>query len=228
MTMAPEGKGVLLWAALLGVLGVSVSVAFFQAMAVWIVLPSLIPLAFALHFFRDPERCSPDRSDIAVAPADGRIIEVAEARPDFLTGGQANPGAAPSHIKVSIFMSPLNVHVNRIPAGGEVAGLHYQRGKFSGAFKGKASSENERQYIRLNTSYGAMGCVQVAGWLARRIVCHLKMGQQAAIGQRFGIIKFGSRVDLYLPKPCRLVVGMGQRTKAGETIIALFREEKSK
>jgi len=225
MAIAPEGKGVLLWAALLGILGVSAGVIFFQNTAVWIVLPSLAPLALALHFFRDPDRRPPDQLDIAVAPADGRVIEVVDARPDFLAGGREDPSGAPSHVKVSIFMSPLNVHVNRIPASGEVAGLQYQKGKFSGAYKGKASSENERQYIRLNTAYGAIGCVQVAGWLARRIVCHLKMGQKAAIGQRFGIIKFGSRVDLYLPKPCRLMIGVGQRTRAGETIVALFRKE---
>jgi phosphatidylserine decarboxylase len=228
MAIAPEGKGVLLWAALLGVLGVSVSIVFFEQVAVWIALPSLIPLAFALHFFRDPDRRPPDEPDIAVAPADGRVIEVAEAQPEFLREKGSVPSESPSHIKVSIFMSPLNVHVNRIPASGQVAGLYYQKGKFGGAFKSQASSANERQYIRLNTAYGALGCVQVAGWLARRIVCHLKMDQGTVAGQRFGIIKFGSRVDLYLPKPCRLAVRMGQRTKAGETIIAHFREGKSK
>ena len=228
MAVAPEGKGILLVSALMGVLGVSIAVAFFQEMAAWIALPCLIPLAFSLHFFRDPVRRPPDRPDIAVSPADGRVIEIADERPGFLTDGQAPAGDAGSHVKVSIFMSPLNVHVNRIPANGDVTGLHYQEGRFDGAFKSSASLENERQYIRLNTAYGTMGCVQVAGWLARRIVCHLTMGQKTTIGQRFGIIKFGSRVDLYLPKPCRLAVGMGQRTKAGETIIAQFREEQSK
>jgi phosphatidylserine decarboxylase len=225
MAVAPEGKGVLLVAALLAVLGVSAAVSLFQEVAVWIVLLSLAPLAFALYFFRDPERRPPDQTDIVVAPADGRVIEIADARPEFLLGERENQGSEASHLKLSIFMSPLNVHVNRIPVSGEVAGLQYQKGKFGGAFKGKASSENERHYIRLDTVYGAVGCVQVAGWLARRIVCHLNKGQKVAIGQRFGIIKFGSRLDLYLPRSCRLTVEVGQKTKAGETVVALFREE---
>ncbi len=228
MAIAPEGKGVLLVAALWAVLGVSAATALFQEVAVWIVPLSLVPLAFVLYFFRDPERRPPDQIGTVVAPADGRVIEIADARPEFLLGDRENQGGETSHLKLSIFMSPLNVHVNRIPVNGEVAGLQYQKGKFSGAFRGKASSENERHYIRLDTAYGAVGCVQVAGWLARRIVCHLNVGQKVAIGQRFGIIKFGSRVDLYLPRSCRLMIEVGQKTRAGETVVALYREGKSR
>jgi phosphatidylserine decarboxylase len=225
MPMAPEGRLILLTAALFGILGVSLGLAAFPGGAFWIAVSSLLPLAFCLHFFRDPARHAPEGPDIAVAPADGRIIQITEAQWETIFEGAGVSSGAPSYLKISIFMSPLNVHVNRIPVGGIVAGLKHQRGKFAGAFTSQASAENERQTIRLDTPHGPVGCVQVAGWLARRIVCHLREGQQVTPGQRFGIIKFGSRVDLYLPASCHLLVRVGQKTRAGETVIARLSKE---
>jgi phosphatidylserine decarboxylase len=123
-------------------------------------------------------------------------------------------------------MSPFNVHVNRIPVEGAVQALRYSPGKFSAAFRSKASLDNERQYIAIAGPYGLVGCAQIAGWLARRIVCHLKVGQEVRPGERFGMIRFGSRLDLYLPDNCEIKVRIGEKTRAGETIVGVLHEAK--
>jgi len=224
--MAPEGRSILLTASLLAIFCVTLGMAFFPGVAVLLTVLGLAPLALSLYFFRDPVRRLPADPDIVVAPADGKVIEISKAQQDpfEISNLRARP-AAPA-MKLSIFMSPFDVHVNRIPIGGKIIALRHARGKFSAAFKPKASLENERQYVGIESRHGPVGCVQIAGWVARRIVCHLREGQQVATGERFGMIKFGSRVDLYLPQTCELKVKLGQKVRAGETIIGTLPLEK--
>ncbi len=217
MAIAPEGKSILLITALIAILGVTAGILGRSNWSSGLCLLSLLPLAFSLYFFRDPLRRPPTGMGLVVAPADGRIIEIQNT-----AAGTEYPAPA---IKISIFMSPLNVHVNRIPVGGTISDLRYQPGKFSAAFETKASLHNERQYLGIDTPYGLVGCVQVAGWLARRIVCHLRVGQAVVSGERFGLIRFGSRLDLFLPLHCEIKVVLGQKTRAGETIIGVFHEK---
>ncbi|RJP74766.1 MAG: phosphatidylserine decarboxylase family protein, partial [Candidatus Zixiibacteriota bacterium] len=170
------------------------------------------------YFFRDPERRPPDLPGAVVAPADGKIIDLS-----LVEAGPVHDSAAR---KVSIFMSPFNVHVNRIPVEGVVKALRYSPGKFAAAFQSKASLDNERQYVDFAGPYGRVGCVQIAGWLARRIVCHLRVGQAVHPGERYGMIRFGSRLDLYLPPECDIRVKLNDRVRAGETIVGVLHETK--
>ncbi len=218
MNLAPEGKPILLAAAVLAILFASVGLLLTGWVAVGITLLGWLPLAFSIYFFRDPPRRSPKDAGVVVAPADGKIIEIHPI--------ERNGDSGESVRKISIFMSPFNVHVNRIPIGGRIQKLRFQRGKFTAAFQSKASLENERQYIEINTPYGIIGCTQVAGWLARRIVCHLQEGQDVTTGERFGMIRFGSRLDLFLPPACDLSVQVRDRVFAGESIIGVFHEKK--
>ncbi len=165
-----------------------------------------------LNFFRDPERVPPTDESLIVAPADGRVITVAPVREDRFLKADT--------IKVSIFMSPLNVHVNRNPVSGAVVSTHYNHGKYFRAFAEKASLDNEQNAIVVEDRQGRRVCfVQIAGFLARRIVCYLRPGMNVERGQRCGIIKFGSRVDIYLPPEVAVRVRVGDHTTAGETVI---------
>lgn len=160
-----------------------------------------------LLFFRDPERKVQVSDGVIVSPADGKIMLVEK------TDGRQ---------LVSIFMSVLNVHINRIPVSGIIERLDYKPGKFKAAFNREAMDINERFEIEIKTDKGNVEIHQVAGVLARRIVCRLKKGQQVKIGQRFGLIRFGSRVDLYLPSTVTLDIQQGQKVKGAETIIGSF------
>ncbi|MFH1861295.1 MAG: phosphatidylserine decarboxylase family protein, partial [bacterium] len=178
----------------------------------------IVPLAFVLWFFRDPNRITTQGQDVVVAPADGTIIEIKIAELNrYLPSGMK---------KISIFMSPFNVHVNRIPIGGVIEELHYHKGRFLTAFHEKASQENEQQFVIIRNEKGIIGCVQIAGWFARRIACHLQIGQHVETGERFGMIKFGSRLDVYIPESCDVGVKLKQKVRAGETILGVFHEEK--
>ncbi len=175
------------------------------------------PVAFSLmifmfFFFRDPERVIPEGEDIFVSPADGKIIMIEEVKEDRYLKINLR--------MVSIFMSPLDVHVNRSPCEGRVKSVIYSPGRFLSAFKHEASLENENITMILNTEYGDVIVRQVAGFLARRAVCRVKEGDSLKRGERFGIIKFSSRVDLFLPLNAAIRVRLGERVKAGETIIA--------
>lgn len=175
------------------------------------------PVAFSLmifmfFFFRDPERVIPEGEDIFVSPADGKIIMIEEVKEDRYLKINLR--------MVSIFMSPLDVHVNRSPCEGRVKSVIYSPGRFLSAFKHEASLENENITMILNTEYGDVIVRQVAGFLARRAVCRVKEGDTLKRGERFGIIKFSSRVDLFLPLNAAIRVRLGERVKAGETIIA--------
>ncbi|HEY5460900.1 MAG TPA: phosphatidylserine decarboxylase family protein [Deferrimonas sp.] len=208
--LAPEG-----WPFVLG------GAAF--AVVVYLLWPRGIPLAalglllslFSLWFFRDPDRMPPSGTGVVVSPADGRIVYAGESPPGryALVAGK----------RVSVFMSPVDVHVNRAPVTGRVASVRYHKGAFHVASVDKASLMNEQNGVAIVTPGGrTVTYVQIAGMLARRIVCDLKEGDAVRQGQRVGMIRFGSRVDLYLPVEVRLSVAIGDRVRAGESVIGVF------
>ncbi|MGH7825259.1 MAG: phosphatidylserine decarboxylase family protein [Candidatus Binatia bacterium] len=168
-----------------------------------------------LGFFRDPERFPPQEKGLILAPADGKVVSIAAVQGDSLF--------EEARTRLSIFLSPLDVHVNRTPVEGKIEQIHYQPGKFFAAYKQEASRDNEQNALRIVDGAGRkVEVVQVAGVLARRIVCRVKKGDMLDRGQRFGLIMFGSRTDLYLPDGCRVNVTEGERVKGGETIVARF------
>lgn len=172
---------------------------------------ALVILLFTLNFFRDPERVTPNRDDIIVSPADGKILIVKEVFEKRFLNSDA--------IQISIFMSPLNVHVNRIPIDGSIDFLNYVKGEYLVAFHDKADERNERSEIGINSKFGKVLFTQVAGMVARRIVYDLNLGDTVKMGNRFGMIKFGSRVDVIVEKGWKINVKEGDLTKAGETIL---------
>jgi len=168
---------------------------------------------FIVSFFRDPARTPPSAPGLIISPADGRVIKVAQIHDDRFLNGAAT--------LVSIFMSPLNVHVNRIPASGRVVDIRYNAGKYFRAFADKASLDNEQNAVLMEDEQGRRLCfVQIAGFLARRIVCYLRAGMTIERGQRYGMIMFGSRADIYLPPAARVRVNVGERARGGLTVIA--------
>jgi len=172
----------------------------------------LLLTAFCVQFFRDPERVVPDAPGLAVSPADGRVIRLGRA-PDPLTGEMKDV--------VCIFMNVFNVHVNRTPVAGTIARVQYFPGKFFNADMDKASVDNERNVIVVTDAAGdAFTVVQIAGLIARRIVCRAAPGDAFLRGERFGMIKFGSRVDVYLPHGYHQTAIMDQKVLAGQTVIA--------
>ena len=182
----------------------------------WLAWLGVAFLLFCLYFFRDPERVPPGRPGAVLAPADGRIVSVISAIPPAELG----LGTAPRW-RVAIFLSVLDVHVNRMPASGTVTRIAYRHGKFVNASMDKASDHNERNALALRLADGReMAIVQIAGLIARRIVCQVREGDFVAAGSRFGIIRFGSRTDLYLPEGVRPLVAEGQLMIGGETVIA--------
>jgi phosphatidylserine decarboxylase len=166
-------------------------------------------------FFRDPERAIPTGEGLVVSPADGRVVSIVQINGD--------PRFTDATVRVSIFLSPLDVHINRSPVTGKIAEASYQRGKFLAAYKEEASARNEQNALKLADDQGrTLGVVQIAGVVARRIVCRVKRGDNVKRGDRFGLIMFGSRTDVYLPRGCRIEVTEGQRVKGGETILGRF------
>ncbi len=178
-------------------------------------LPAFVLLVasfFILHFFRDPERVIPSGSGLAIAPADGKIIKI-EQCPDPVSGAPTN--------RVCIFMNIFNVHVNRSPVRGQVEDISYHPGKFFNASLDKSSEQNERNILSLIDEQGRrVTMVQISGFIARRIVCWAEPEDRLQTGQRLGLIKFGSRVDLYLPNEYTLHVQTGASVFAGQTIVA--------
>ncbi len=182
----------------------------------WLVWLGATFLLFCFYFFRDPDRVPPARPGAVLAPADGRIVSVMPAVPPAELG----LGPAPRW-RVAIFLSVLDVHVNRMPASGTVTRIAYRHGKFVNASMDKASDHNERNALALRLADGReMAIVQIAGLIARRIVCQVREGDFVTAGSRFGIIRFGSRTDLYLPEGVRPLVVEGQLMTGGETVIA--------
>ena len=175
-----------------------------------------IATLWCVYFFRDPKRVPPEEPHLVVSPADGIISAIAEAPPP----AELDMGTAPRQ-RVSIFLNIFDVHVNRVPADGVITKLAYRPGKFINAAFDKASELNERMAIRMTTATGHdLAFVQIAGLIARRIVCGLTVNQNVRAGERFGIIRFGSRVDVYVPPGHRLHVRVGQRVVGGETVIS--------
>jgi len=179
---------------------------------VWLVVPCGVGLGLATWFFRDPERFPPQDPALIVSPADGRVLEVRRVQEDEILGAAAN--------RVSIFMSPLNVHVNRSPIAGVIERIHHTPGRFHAAFADKASDENERTAVLLRGGGRRYLVVQIAGAVARRIVCRRTVGELLERGERYGMIMFGSRVDVYLPLDVRVCVTRRMKVYAGTTAIA--------
>ncbi len=172
-------------------------------------------LLFCLYFFRDPERVTPGRAGVLVAPADGRVVATSLSTPPPELGLGSE-----QRWKVSIFLSVLNVHVNRIPIDGVITRIAYHHGAFVSAALDKASELNERNALAIRLADGQeIAVVQIAGLIARRILCDVREGDPVITGQRFGIIRFGSRTDLYLPAGVRPLVEIGQTMIGGETVI---------
>ena len=180
------------------------------------ILPGVLLSLWCVYFFRNPVRTTPVTENFVVAPADGRVLSIGEASlPEDLDlpDGEWR--------RVAIFMNVFDVHVNRAPVAGHVTATSYHKGAFLNASLDKASKANERQNIVMETSAGQLvGIVQIAGLVARRILLEAGVGDRLAVGQQFGIIRFGSRVDLWLPASTPVLVMPGQRTVAGETVIA--------
>lgn len=181
-----------------------------------LLVPGVILTAWCIYFFRDPARVTPTRPGLVVSPADG-VVQMIEKAPPPTELGMG--GAALT--RVSVFMNVFNVHVNRIPVDGTIKMLSYRPGKFFNASLDKASIDNERQSICMVSSDGReIAFVQIAGLVARRILCHLRTDQSVRAGERFGMIRFGSRVDVYLPDGVTPQVCVGQLCVAGETVLA--------
>ncbi|MDE3061069.1 MAG: phosphatidylserine decarboxylase [Pseudomonadota bacterium] len=171
---------------------------------------------WCVYFFRDPDRITPLREGLIVSPADGIVQRIVKCAPP----GELDLGLA-ERTRISIFLNVFDVHVNRIPIEGSISKIHYHSGAFFNAALDKASEENERNSIKITTPEGlTLGVVQIAGLVARRILCDLKEGQSVKTGERFGIIRFGSRVDVYLPADATPMVIEGQRAIGGETVLA--------
>ena len=195
-------------------LGIAVAVALLAGAFAgwWWSLPLWLAALFVLQFFRDPPREVPEDPAAVVAPADGRIVAVEKAR---------DPWLERDALKISVFMNVFNVHSNRAPVDGTVKQVWYHAGRFLNAALDKASLENERNALWLRTRSGAdVTCVQVAGLIARRILCYVSAGAELARGERFGFIRFGSRVDVYLPLDAQPVAAIGDKVYAAESVLA--------
>ncbi len=195
------------------IIGLAVLLLLFGLLG-WAILTALtlILTLLVINFFRDPERTIPQDPQAVLAPADGQIIFVGKVFEDRFVNKET--------LKISIFMSIFNVHVNRIPFSGEVESVHYEKGTFFAAHVDKASRDNEHNAVILRISGGEkIVFIQIAGLVARRIDCWLQPGEQVQRGDRFGMIRFGSRLDVFVPTDSRLAVNKGQRVKAGESIL---------
>ena len=196
------------WLILLGAFAVALIA---SALIGWWSIPFWIFAMFALQFFRDPARVPPTDADAVISPADGRIVCVEKVR---------DPHLDRDALKISVFMNVFNVHSNRSPVDGEIKGRWYTPGSFVNADFDKASTENERNALWIQTARGDVLCVQIAGLIARRILCYVGTGDRLARGQRYGFIRFGSRVDVYLSADARAEVSIGQKVTGGRTILA--------
>ena len=204
----PAGRPFIMGGAVLAVIGLFISA--------WLFALGVLFTLFCLYFFRDPERVAPPWPGAVVAPADGRVVSVMQIMPPPELG----IGTAPVW-RVATFLSVLNVHVNRVPVGGTVTAVAYKHGKFLNASVDKASDDNERNALAIKLPDGrAVAVVQIAGLIARRIVCAVRQGDAVRTGARFGIIRFGSRTDLYLPEGVVPLVAVGQTMVGGETVMA--------
>ena len=181
----------------------------------------LILTLWCAYFFRDPERMTPQDEDLVVSPADGRVSAITRTVPPQ----ELQLGSQPM-LRISVFMNVFNCHVNRAPMRGRIGTIAYREGKFLSADLDKASQENERNGIVITTAHGDIGVVQIAGLVARRIVSWVNPNDMIEAGERFGLIRFGSRLDIFLPDGCEPRVALGQTAIAGETVLAEFGSQK--
>ena len=171
-------------------------------------------------FFRDPKRVTPVSNDFVVSPADGKVSFVGKVTPPAELGLEAD-----KVLRISVFMNVFNCHVNRSPMQGKIARIQYTRGKFLNAELDKASEENERNALIIDTEQGRIAVVQIAGLVARRILCWSNANEEIGAGERFGLIRFGSRLDVYLPVSAKPSVSLGQTAVAGESVLARFDDD---
>ncbi len=200
-------------------------VVFLLSLGIWYIFPSTVALVvtaifgifsiFNLFFFRDPNRVIPNNQNAVLSPADGKVMNIRKIKEDDYFQTQVQ--------RISIFLSVFNVHVNRTPIGGTVDYFSYRTGKFLAAFKDDASRENEQTAIGMTNPQGHRVLFkQIAGLIARRIICHLREGQTWESGKRMGLIRYGSRVDVFIPIDAKVLVKKGQTVKGGESILATF------
>lgn len=208
--IAPEGKKILLPLGWITVITAGAAVVFMTSVLIILTLILALLVGLALVFFRDPEREIPTDQNAILAPADGRVVQIRE-----LDDQQVGPEAT----LISIFLSVFNVHVNRVPVTGIVQSVDYQPGKFLAAFKPQASQLNEHTTIILNHSRATIKIKQIAGVLARRILCYAEPGKRMHLGSRLGYIMFGSRTDIIIPGTVQIAVHVGQKVTGGETIL---------
>jgi phosphatidylserine decarboxylase len=188
------------------------------AAVAWVLaIPFVVLGLFFLFFFRDPNRTSPVDPHVVLSPADGRVLIAGPALAD------AAPAPGPeAWQQISIFLSPMDVHVNRIPASGRVTKVSYSPGRFLPAYRHEAGGTNERSEVWIDHGGQTVVARQIVGMLARRVVCRAKVGDEVHAGDRFGIMKFGSRMDIFLPPTATLMVTAGQMVRGGETVIAVL------
>ena len=178
----------------------------------WLTIPFVFITLFIVWFFRNPERSFQDEEKVLISPADGKVIKIEDVEVNGTISGRFK--------KISIFMGVLNVHVNRAPYSGKIDTINYHEGKFFSANLDKASLDNERNEVMIRTEDGRpVWMVQIAGLIARRIVCWVNVGTNIKKGERFGLIRFGSRVEVYLPEDSRISVKLGDKVKAGQTFL---------
>ena len=197
---------------------VSLLLGFLWEPLMWI---GFVLTAWCAYFFRDPERLTPQDDDLVISPADGRVSAIAMVTPP----AELELGDQPM-LRISVFMNVFNCHVNRAPMRGRNARVAYRAGKFLNADLDKASQENERNGLVIESAHGQIGVVQIAGLVARRIVCFVRPDDRLRTGERFGLIRFGSRLDVFVPAGAEPRVSVGQTAIAGETVIAEFGSSK--
>lgn len=205
------------WPFVAGFAVVSILIGLLWQPLFWI---GLALTGWCAYFFRDPERVTPIDDSLVISPADGKVSAIGPAIPPVELGLGDTPMT-----RISIFMNVFSVHINRAPVSGKVSKIAYRPGKFLNADLDKASVENERNGLLIETPHGTLACVQVAGLVARRILCWVGEGGDVEVGKRFGIIRFGSRLDVYLPQGAVPRVYLGQTAIAGETIVADYRAD---
>ncbi len=212
--MAREGLGMMIGLALFTIIlvvgAITNPATHMKILAVFGVLLT----ALVVNFFRDPERQIPQDENYVLSPADGKVIEICDEREDDFLKQDAT--------RVSIFLNIFDVHVNRIPISGKVGYFRYQKGSFIKAYKSDASEVNEQTIIGIENGTRKLLFKQIAGLIARRIVCQVRQGNNVQSGERFGMIKFGSRVDIFLPRNVKLKVELNQKVRGGESIIGVF------
>ncbi|MBU1355862.1 MAG: phosphatidylserine decarboxylase family protein [Candidatus Edwardsbacteria bacterium] len=216
MKIAPEGMPTIIIAGLFFIIALIVWLITKNQILAYLTLAFAVVALFMMFFFRDPPRQGNYLPGQLISPADGKVVIVKETEDAFLFKQKV--------LQVSIFLSPLDVHINRIPISGKVIYQQYHPGKFFPAFEEKASLANEQMHLGIETPYGKILMKQIAGILARRVVCYPRLGDEVAAGQRMGLMKFGSRIDLLLPLGTKVNVKVGDKVKGGVTVIGKMKE----